>query len=85
MATTMPDMGSVGANIKLRLSNLEAQKAPLASPALTGSPTAPTAAKGTNSTKIATTAFVHLEVDDAVAQAAGFSAALDEFISENGL
>ena len=32
--------------------------APLASPALTGSPTAPTAATSDNSTKIATTAFV---------------------------
>ena len=33
-------------------------KAPLASPALTGTPTAPTATVGTNSTQIATTAFV---------------------------
>lgn len=32
--------------------------APLASPALTGNPTAPTAADGTNTTKLATTAFV---------------------------
>lgn len=38
-------------------------KAPLASPALTGSPTAPTATAGTNTTQIATTAFV----DNAVA------------------
>lgn len=35
-----------------------ALKAPLASPALTGTPTAPTAATATNSTQIATTAFV---------------------------
>lgn len=33
-------------------------KAPLASPALTGTPTAPTAAPGTDSTQVATTAFV---------------------------
>lgn len=33
-------------------------KAPLASPALTGTPTAPTATPGTNTTQIATTAFV---------------------------
>lgn len=33
-------------------------KAPLASPALTGTPTTPTAAPGTNSTQIASTAFV---------------------------
>lgn len=35
-----------------------ALKAPLASPALTGNPTAPTQTLGDNSTKIATTAFV---------------------------
>lgn len=35
-----------------------ALKAPLASPALTGTPTAPTAAAGTNTTQLATTAFV---------------------------
>ncbi|MFT0892740.1 hypothetical protein [Pseudochelatococcus sp. G4_1912] len=34
-------------------------KAPLASPAFTGSPTAPTASTGTNTTQIATTAFTH--------------------------
>jgi hypothetical protein len=33
-------------------------RAPLASPALTGTPTAPTATGGTNTTQIATTAFV---------------------------
>jgi len=33
-------------------------KAPLASPALTGTPTAPTASNGTDTTQIATTAFV---------------------------
>ncbi len=33
-------------------------KAPLSSPALTGTPTAPTAAAGTNTTQVATTAFV---------------------------
>ena len=37
-------------------------KAPLASPALTGKPTAPTAAAGTNTTQIATTAFVQTAV-----------------------
>lgn len=34
------------------------KKAPLASPKLTGTPTAPTASAGTNTTQIATTAFV---------------------------
>ena len=37
-------------------------KAPLASPALTGTPTAPTAAPATNTTQIATTEFVRAEV-----------------------
>lgn len=37
-------------------------KAPLASPALTGTPTAPTATVGTNTTQLATTAFVNAEI-----------------------
>lgn len=41
-------------------------KAPLASPALTGTPTAPTAASGTDTTQIATTAFVQSEVTAAL-------------------
>ena len=43
--------------------------ATLASPALTGTPTAPTAAAGTNSTQIATTAFVKAAVEAASAGA----------------
>ena len=43
-------------------------KAPLASPALTGIPTAPTAANGTDTTQVATTAFV--EAESAVLQTA---------------
>lgn len=41
------------------------QKAPLESPALTGTPTAPTATKGTSTTQIATTAFVQNAVQGA--------------------
>lgn len=48
-----------------------ANKAPLASPALTGTPTAPTASAGTNSTQIATTAFVKNAVDTATAGLTG--------------
>ncbi|MDY0922641.1 phage tail protein [Leclercia sp. CFBP8987] len=40
------------------INNALALKAPLASPALTGTPTAPTAAQTANNTQIATTAFV---------------------------
>jgi hypothetical protein len=43
-------------------------KAPLASPALTGTPTAPTAAPATNTTQIATTAFVQGEIAGKQAQ-----------------
>ena len=41
-------------------------KAPLASPALTGTPTAPTATAGTNTTQIATTAFVQNSIPTAI-------------------
>lgn len=44
-------------------------KAPLDSPALTGTPTAPTAGSGTNTTQIATTEFVNTEIaNDAIAK-----------------
>lgn len=41
-----------------------ALKAPLASPALTGIPTSPTASVGTNTTQVATTAFVKAAIQD---------------------
>jgi hypothetical protein len=44
-------------------------KAPLASPALTGTPTAPTATAGTNTTQVATTAFVGTAVSNLVGSA----------------
>lgn len=40
------------------LAELDTEKAPLASPTFTGTPAAPTAAAGTSSTQLATTAFV---------------------------
>ena len=49
------------------LSGIRARgKAPLASPALTGNPTAPTQAAGTNNTRIATTAFVQAKAAGAL-------------------
>lgn len=45
-------------NFSTTINNALALKAPLASPALTGAPTAPTAIQSTNNTQIATTAFV---------------------------
>lgn len=50
-------------------SNIQTQlnaKAPLASPTLTGTPKAPTASAGTNTTQIATTAFVQTAVSNLV-------------------
>jgi hypothetical protein len=47
--------------------NLLASKAPIVSPALSGSPTAPTASPGTNSTQIATTAYTDAAVSVAMA------------------
>jgi hypothetical protein len=50
--------GVTGATVSAALDQLDTDKAPLASPALTGTPTAPTATAGTNTTQIASTAFV---------------------------
>lgn len=47
--------------------------APKASPALTGTPTAPTAAAGTDTTQIATTAFVNTAIGNAISGIQGIS------------
>jgi hypothetical protein len=49
-------------NFATTMVNALALKAPLASPALTGTPTAPTPTAGDNSTKLSTTAFVQAAV-----------------------
>jgi hypothetical protein len=52
----------------------DTSRAPLASPALTGTPTAPTPANGTNTNQIATTAFVRAtRLDQLAAPAADFA------------
>ena len=61
-----------------------ALKANIASPALTGTPTAPTASVGTNTTQIATTAFVKAEVDAVIAAAPGALNTLDELAAALG-
>ena len=61
-----------------------ALKANLASPALTGTPTAPTATAGTNTTQIATTAFVTGAVSDLIASAPGALNTLDELAAALG-
>jgi hypothetical protein len=65
------------------LTTLVGTKAPLESPALTGVPTAPTAAADTNTTQVATTAFAKAEADAAQAAAEATAAAANT-AQENG-
>ena len=52
-----------GSDVEVAISSI-AGKADTASPTFTGTPAAPTAASGTNTTQIATTAFVAAAVPD---------------------
>ena len=68
-------------------SGLQAQidaKAPLASPALTGTPTAPTAVAGTNTTQLATTAYVSTAVANVIDAAPGALDTLNELAAALG-
>jgi len=53
-------------------------KAPLSSPSLTGIPTAPTASANTNTTQVATTAYVQTEITDLIGAAPGTLDTLNE-------
>lgn len=64
--TTVAGYGLTDVYTKTQIDQALALKAPLASPALTGTPTAPTAAAGTNSTQLANTAFVTKALLDAL-------------------
>ena len=57
-ALTVREVDSNFFNLKQGVIDLDLSKAPLASPTFTGVPTAPTASTGTNTTQLATTAFV---------------------------
>jgi len=59
-------------------------KAPLASPALTGTPTAPTAMAGTNTTQVATTAFVAAAMAALIDAAPGALDTLNELAAALG-
>lgn len=59
-------------------------KAPLDSPALTGTPTAPTAAPLTNTTQVATTAFVRTEVSSIIDSAPATLDTLNELAAALG-
>ena len=69
---------------KLATATASSTYAPLASPALTGVPTAPTAAANTNTTQIATTAYVQTEIADLIASAPGALDTLDELAAALG-
>lgn len=64
---------------KTRAEAAEALKAPIASPAFTGTPTAPTPAAGDDSTNVATTGFVAGEIRT---EASSRDAAIEDAISE---
>ena len=57
-------LARVLANTGAIANNLVTNYAPLASPALTGTPTAPTASSSVNNTQVATTAFVGTAIDN---------------------
>jgi hypothetical protein len=63
---------------KLATATAATTYAPLASPALTGVPTAPTAAANTNTTQVATTAYVQTELTDLIGGAPGALDTLNE-------
>ena len=63
---------------KLATATATSTYAPLASPALTGTPTAPTATAGTNTTQVATTAYVGTAISNLVAGAPATLDTLDE-------
>ena len=71
-------------NLHGRLQTAEANKAPLASPALTGTPTAPTAPTVTNNTQIANTAFVQAVVAALVASSPAALDTLNELAAALG-
>jgi len=58
-----PIAGLVATDVQAAIEELQSDKTETASPTFTGTPAAPTAAAGTNTTQIATTAFVQSTVD----------------------
>ncbi|EFM1909904.1 phage tail protein [Escherichia coli] len=71
-------------NFSTSINNALALKAPLSSPALTGTPTAPTAAQSVNNTQIATTAFVKSAIAGMVGSAPAALDTLNELAAALG-
>lgn len=76
--TTLAGYGITDAYTKSEVDGALSAKAPLASPAFTGTPTAPTAGPSTNTTQIATTAFVQSAL-------AAYIAAQDVLVFKGGI
>lgn len=83
-STTSPSMdgtASYGSGTDYARANhvhpTDTSRAPLASPTFTGTPAAPTATAGTNTTQIATTAFVQTAIGNALAGNAAFQGEVD--------
>ncbi|HFN5712405.1 TPA: phage tail protein [Escherichia coli] len=82
-SATDSDSESVAATPKA-IKTLNDTKAPLKSPALTGTPTAPTAAQGTNNTQIANTAYVRAAIAALVDSSPGALDTLNELAAALG-
>jgi len=78
--TELNYLSGAASNVQAQLNN----KAPLASPALTGTPTAPTATSGTNSNVLATTAYVDGAVSSLVDSAPALLDTLNELAQAIG-
>lgn len=63
-ASNIGNISASGLTVQAAIESLETNKATLASPVFTGTPLAPTADAGTNTTQVATTAFVKTAVDN---------------------
>ncbi|MGG4659342.1 phage tail protein [Pseudomonas vlassakiae] len=82
--TTVAGYGLTDVYTKTELDQALALKAPLASPAFTGSPTVPTPAAGDNTTQAANTAFVQATIAALIASAPGALDTLNELAAALG-
>lgn len=82
--TTVAGYGLTDVYTKTQIDQALALKAPLASPALTGVPTAPTAPAGTNTAQLANTAFVQAAIAALVDSSPGALDTLNELAAALG-
>ena len=82
--TTVAGYGLTDVYTKTQIDQALTLKAPLASPALTGVPTAPTPAAGTNTTQLATAAFVQSAIAALVASSPAALDTLNELAAALG-